>query len=245
MRTAGFVMTMGLMAGVPAVALAQAPPAATTEKTVPVFEEPRHHLVVDTPTLRILDIQIPPGDTTLFHMHNSAMIYVPISSSRTRNQNLGEDWPAPAAAPAAAPAPATPPRPGRITGAANYVEKPTTHRVNNIGTTLFRLIGIANMTPGDATPAAASATKPEMENRWYRVERLVIAPGASASVPAAAGAVVVVMQTPGTAAVDGAVWQPLNGPGDFARIDGTKPYVVHNRGTAEVEVVAVAVKGAK
>lgn len=214
------------------------------EKIVPVFEEPRHHLVVDTPTLRILDIQIPPGDTTLFHMHNSAMIYVPISSSRTRNQNLGEDWPAPGAAPAAAPAAPTPARPGRINGGANYVEKPTTHRVNNIGTTLFRLIGIANMTPGDATPPAASSTKPEMENRWYRVERLVIAAGASAPVPTYAGVVVVVMQTTGSAAVDGAVWQPLNGPGDFARVDGSTPYVVHNRGASEIEVVAVAVKGA-
>jgi hypothetical protein len=250
MRAVGLVMAMGLVAGVPVAAHAQAPPAANTatEKWVPVFEEPRHHLVVDTPTLRILDIQIPPGDTTLFHMHNSAMIYVPISSSRTRSQTLGEDWPAPSAAPAAATpaaAPATPPRPGRITGAANYVEKPTTHRVNNIGSTLFRLIGIANMTAGDAAPPAASATKPEMENRWYRVERLVIAPGTSAPVPSFAGAVVVVMQTPGTAAVDGAVWQPLNGPGDFARIDGSKPYLVHNRGAAEIEVVAVAVKGAK
>lgn len=244
MRAGSFVMVVGIVVGLPVAAGAQAP--APAEKTVPVFEEPRHHLIVDTPTLRILDIQIPPGDTTLFHMHNSAMIYVPISSSRTRSQNLGEDWPAPSAAPAAAPAPAAPPRPGRINGGANYVEKPTTHRVNNIGTTLFRLIGIANMTPGDATsPAAASPAKPEMENRWYRVERLVIAPGTSAPVPTYAGTVVVVMQTPGSAALEGSVWHPLNGPGDLARIDGSKAHVVHNRGTAEIEVVAVAVKGAK
>jgi hypothetical protein len=231
------------MCVVAAVTPAAAQTPAASEKPVPVFAEPRHHLVLDTPSLRILDIQIPPGDTTLFHMHNSAMIYVPISSSRTRNQNLGEDWPAPSAAP---PAPTTPTRPGRINGGANYVEKPQTHRVNNIGTTLFRLIGIANMTPGDATsPAAASPAKPEMENRWYRVERLVIAPGSSAPVPTFAGTTVVVMQTSGTAALDGTVWHPLNGPGDFARIDGTVPYVVHNRGAAEIEVVAVAVKGAK
>ena len=53
------------------------------------------------------------------------------------------------------------------------------------------------------------------------------------------------MQTPGSAALDGAAWHPLNGPGDLARIDGSKAHVVHNRGTAEIEVVAVAVKGAK
>lgn len=243
MRAGSFVMVMGLVVGMPAPARAQAPPA--TEKTVPVFEEPRHHLILDTPALRILDIQIPPGDTTLFHTHDSPMLYVPIASSRTRNQALGGEWSGGGAAPAAAPAEA-PARPGRVNAPANYVEKPSTHRVNNIGTSLFRLIGIANMTPGDAAaPATASTTKPETENRWYRAERLVIPAGGSAPVPTYAGTVVVVMQTPGSAAVDGSVWHPLNGPGDLARIDGSKSHVVHNRGAAEIEVVAVAVKGAK
>jgi hypothetical protein len=132
-----------------------------------------------------------------------------------------------------------------VTSPANYVDKGQTHRVNNVGTSLFRLIGIANMTPGDPAPADASAQKPELENRWYRATRLVIASGASAPVPAHDGLVVVVMQTPGTAAVDGAVWNPLNGPGDFARLDGSKPNVVYNRGAGEIEVVAVALKGAR
>ena len=240
MRAASVLFGMWVVAIVTPAA-AQTP--AASEKPVPVFEEPRHHLVVDTPSLRILDIQIPPGDTTLFHAHNSAMMYVPIASSRTRNQNLGEEWSGGGAAPAA---PAAPARPGRVSAPANYIDKGQTHRVNNIGTSLFRLIGIANMTPGDATsPAAASAAKPEMENRWYRVERLVIAPGSSAPVPTFAGTIVVVMQTNGSAALDGKVWHPLNGPGDFARIDGTTAYVVHNRGASEIELVAVAVKGAK
>ena len=59
------------------------------------------------------------------------------------------------------------------------------------------------------------------------------------------GGVPVVMQSPGTAAIDGPIWSPLNGPGDFARVDGTASNVVYNRGATEIEVVAVAVKGAK
>lgn len=228
-----------VLAAVPA--MAQAP---GQEPVVPVFQEPRHHLVVDTPSLRIVDIQIPPGDTTLYHRHDSPMLYVPIASSRTRNQNLGEEWTGGGAAPAAAaPAPA---RPGRVSAPANYIDKGQTHRVNNVGQSLFRLVGIANMTPGDAAgTAAAGTTTPELENRWYRAERMVIAPGSSAPVPSAAGLVVVVMQTPGTVAIDGTSWSPLNGPGDYARLDGTQKSVVHNRGTADVELVAVAVKGAK
>lgn len=238
-----FVPALAALMVVPAPAFAQAQPA--DEKVVPVFQEPRHHLVVDSPTLRIVDIQIPPGDTTLYHRHDSAMLYVPIASSRTRNQNVGEEWTGGGAAPAAPVNPA-PARPGRVSAPQNYLDKGQTHRVNNIGTSLFRLIGIANMTPGDPANAATGApTKPELENRWYRAERLVIAAGASAPVPPAAGLVVVVMQSPGTAAIDGPTWSPLNGPGDFARIDGTASNVVHNRGASEIEVVAVTVKGAK
>lgn len=240
--TAGFSSIGGLV--VLAVLVSPTSAVAQDPAPVPVFKEPRHHLVVDTPPLRILDIQIPPGDTTLFHSHDSPMLYVPIASSRTRNQVLGGEWSGGGAVPAPTPAVA-PERPSRVGTPADYVGKPTTHRVNNMGTSLFRLIGIANMTPGDPTAPAASASKPEQENRWYRADRLVIAAGTSAPVPSYAGTVVVVMQTPGSAAVEGADWHPLNGPGDFARIDGSTSYVVHNRGTSTIELVAVAVKGAK
>jgi hypothetical protein len=243
-RMVGMWFGLGACFAVAAILASPSGAVAQDPAPVPVFKEPRHHLIVDTPALRILDIQIPPGDTTLFHTHDSPMLYVPIASSRTRNQALGGEWSGGGAAPASTPA-AAPDRPGRVNAPANYVEKPSTHRVNNVGSSLFRLIGIANMTPGDMAAPAASAAKPEQENRWYRADRLVIAAGASAPVPSYAGTVVVVMQTPGSAAVEGAVWHPLNGPGDFARIDGSTSYVVHNRGKAEIEVVAVAVKGAK
>lgn len=230
-------------------AWAQSPAGAETR--VPVHEEPRHHLMLDTPTLRILDIQIPPGDQTLFHTHDTAILYVPIARSQTRGQDWGGTWSgggtpaAPAAGTApAAPAPA-PARPQRVNSVTTYVETPYTHRVNNIGTSLFRLIGIANRTAGDAAPPASGGPAPELENRYYRAERLVVAPGASLPVSTHNGPVVLVMQTPGTAAVDGATWHPLNGPGDFARIDGNTAHRLHNRGASEIEVVAVAVKGAR
>lgn len=207
-----------------------------TDTRVPVHQEPRHHVVYDSPTMRILDIQIPPGDQTLFHTHDTAILYVPIARSQTRSQ----EWSGGGAAPAAAP---LPDRPGRVNSVTTYVEKPYTHRVNNTGTSLFRLVGIANRTTGaDAT--AQPPASPELENRWYRAERLAIRAGASAPVASYAGPIVIVMQTAGTAAVDGASWHPLNGPGDLARIDGAASHTVHNRGASDIELVAIAVKGA-
>lgn len=223
-------------------AMAQTP---STETRVPVQQEPRHHVVFESPSMRILDIQIPPGDQTLFHTHDTAILYVPIARSQTRSQEWGGEWSGGGAAPAAvAPQAPAPERPQRVNSVTTYVEKPYTHRVNNTGATLFRLVGIANRTAGDKAPSTA-ATKPELENTWYRAERLVVGPGKSMPVPTHDGTTVIVMQTPGAAAVDGPTWSPMNGPGDFARVDGAQKYVVHNRGTADIEVVAVAVKGAK
>ena len=87
-------------------------PAQQAERVVPVHQEPRHHLVFDSPGTRILDVQIPPGDTTLFHTHSDPILYVTMSTSRTRSQNIGEDWSAPAAgAPPAPGAPSAPAHP--------------------------------------------------------------------------------------------------------------------------------------
>ena len=49
-------------------------------------------MVYESPSLRVHDIQIPPGDTTLFHTHDTAILYVPIARSTNRSQVLGEEW---------------------------------------------------------------------------------------------------------------------------------------------------------
>lgn len=223
------------------------------EPSVPLYQEPRHHVVYDSASMRIHDIQIPPGDTTLYHTHDTAILYVPIASSRTRSQVLGAEWGGGAAtaapAAAAAPAPVEPPRPGKVNSVVTYVEKPYTHRVNNVGATVFRLVGIANRTAGaaaDTDDVSGLSATPELVNKWYRAHRLVLKAGQATASHRHATPVVVVMQTPGTASAalaDGAGWLPLNGPGSFARHEaGT--HVVRNVGANDVELVEIEVRGA-
>jgi hypothetical protein len=38
---------------------------------VPVHEEPRHHLVFQNKEIRILNVLVPPGDTTQYHIHTT------------------------------------------------------------------------------------------------------------------------------------------------------------------------------
>ena len=129
-----------------------------------------------------------------------------------------------------------------------YVEKPYTHRVNNVGTTVFRLVGIANRTAGaaaDTDDVSGLSATPELVNKWYRAHRLTLKAGQATASHRHATPVVVVMQTPGTASAalaDGAGWLPLNGPGSFARHEaGT--HVVRNVGANDVELVEIEVRG--
>jgi quercetin dioxygenase-like cupin family protein len=203
-------------------------------------------VVYESASMRVHDIQIPPGDTTLFHTHDTAILYVPIARSTNRSQVLGEAWSGGAAAATPPPPPAEGDKPGRVNSVVTYVEKPFTHRVNNVGTSLFRLVGIANRTAGAdgaADDVSGLSAKPELENRWYRAHRVVLEPQTSTASHRHATPVVVVMQTPGTAAAEGASWSPLNGPGDFVW-QPAGSHVVHNRGSSAIEFVEIEIRGA-
>ena len=216
------------------------------EKIVPVHEEPRHRLVFDSPGTRILDINVPPGDTTLFHTHGDPILYVSMSAARTRSQRLGSEWsggeaaqglnpkpPAPAVQPAAD-------RPGRMTSTTSYAKQPLTHRVENVGQTLFRLIGITNASAGDerTTPSIGFEGTPEISNPWFRGYRWTI--DATDSNHKHANPVAIVLVS-GRAMTKGATKTvTLTAPGAFAWYEGDDPHSIRAiEGNAEVVEVEV------
>ncbi|MDC0160730.1 hypothetical protein OAJ07_04695 [Gemmatimonadales bacterium] len=139
--------------------------ASVAQRVVMVHEEPRHRLVHDTPDLRVLDVQIQPGDTTLYHTHDSPITYVTIGTSSTDQMALGGAWNN------IQPSNKPPGRIGAVRAVQSYAEQPFTHRVTNVGQTLFRLIAIPSRRPGSKTATAPSPTLPGVmvsENRWFR-----------------------------------------------------------------------------
>ena len=58
---------------------------------VPVSQEPRHHKVLENNHVRLLDVQIPPGDTTQFHVHATASVFIVLSEAKTGSQVLSEE----------------------------------------------------------------------------------------------------------------------------------------------------------
>jgi hypothetical protein len=61
-----------------------------TSKVIQVRKEPRHHDVLDNGWVRILDVQIPAGDSSLFHKHSTPSIFLVLGNTRTGTQTIVE-----------------------------------------------------------------------------------------------------------------------------------------------------------
>jgi quercetin dioxygenase-like cupin family protein len=152
--------------------LAAMPGMLGAQAVVPAHEEPRHRLAFEGPELRVLDIEIPPGDTTLFHRHDVPIAYVFISPTRTNAQVLGESWGS--ATQNSGPLPEI----GNVIFDEAYTAAPLEHRVTSQGNVPFRLIAVMNRGPGQATSgegSLGSAGPAEVEGRWFRSSHRTLA----------------------------------------------------------------------
>ncbi len=98
---------------------------------IPVREEPRHHVALQNNYIRLLDVWISPGDTTLFHLHEIPSLFVVLSKTLTESQVKGENWVQ-----------------GAFTSPRGYVwyndfkNGPLIHRVCNVDTIPFHVMDI-------------------------------------------------------------------------------------------------------
>jgi quercetin dioxygenase-like cupin family protein len=129
---------------------------------IPVTEEPRHHIAYANSELRILDVNIPPGDTSLDHRHEYDIATVSMSNNAsTRIQSTGQAW-----------GPVRPSRPVGDATVAEYTGKTQSHRIENVGTIAYQLFAIENLrSSGWSTTAAASGggTTLTSETRAFRL----------------------------------------------------------------------------
>ena len=58
------------------------------QDTVAVSKEPLHKNVFENQYVRVLDLHIPPGDTTLFHKHQSPCVSISLHPVRTGAQTI-------------------------------------------------------------------------------------------------------------------------------------------------------------
>ncbi|MFZ9387268.1 MAG: hypothetical protein ACO25B_05250 [Chitinophagaceae bacterium] len=59
---------------------------------VQVRLEPRHKNVFENKYLRLLDVHIAPGDTSIFHIHSTPSFFLRLTNSDVWTQVKGQDW---------------------------------------------------------------------------------------------------------------------------------------------------------
>ena len=93
-----------------------------------VRDEPRHHNVFENEFVRILDVHLGPKDTTLYHLHNTASIFIIFTNTNVGSQLMGKQ----------------PQKGANITGAVSYdsLATPRIHRVWNDDTAWFHVMDI-------------------------------------------------------------------------------------------------------
>lgn len=141
---------------------------------VPIVKAPYHRPVFTNQYLTLLDVYIPPGRNTGYHIHSQDSVSVNISAAQQTNQNYGSDVVNP-------PGPGG--EPGRVTFAPYVKDGMRTHKATNIGTTPFHNISflLVSPTPYKTTPSTRSAPgyTQIMDNERVRGWRVKLDPGQS------------------------------------------------------------------
>lgn len=215
------------------------PATAAAQRVVMVHEEPRHRLIHETTDLRVLDVQIQPGDTTLFHTHDGPITYVTIGTSSTDQMALGGAW--------NGTQPRNPPpgRIGAVRAVQSYADTPLTHRVTNVGSTLFRLIAVATRRPGsDSGVSEPLPGELVNESRWFRHATVFLGAGGASDWQTSANPIVLVLIRDSRVAIErsGGWVTSLEMAGQSTILEAGERYLIRNGGAEAADVVIVEVR---
>ena len=135
------------------------------QDTVAVSKEPLHKNVFENQYVRVLDLHIAPGDTTLFHKHVLPCVSISLHPVRTGAQTIVDDR-----------GPKVSSLDRRITFEGFY-QSPRVHRVWNRDTSLFHWMDVEVLTKGDSNikaPISVNGLTQVFEAPPVRAYRLVL-----------------------------------------------------------------------
>lgn len=215
---------------------AAAQPTNVQQPVVPVYEEPMHRLVLERAPVRVLDVQVPAGATSLYHLHTDPIFYVAIDISEIDAQILGEEWKRTKVSAWS---------PGGVAYDLGHADQPLIHRIRNVGDEPFRLIAVTNARP--PAPLAGSevdAALPgdlETEIEWFRQSRVRLASATIGVRIQSPFPIVIVQVSPGRAELSDGEGQPqiLAAAGDFAFAEPGRVTELRNPGPDPVTLVVI------
>ncbi|HXB91520.1 MAG TPA: hypothetical protein VNU72_04490 [Puia sp.] len=189
---------------------------------IQVSQEPRHHNVYENNRVRILDVHIPPGDTSLMHKHSTPSVFMILSQTKTGSEVLVE--------------PAKTNFSDGNIWFESFSEKPRIHRVWNSDTTEFHVVDmeLLNKDPQPIDPPLGGNTFTLLfDETPVRGYRLLLPAGGKIRVPGRKAAIVVVglSNTKGEVSVNK---NPFTKKGDFVFVGpGGQVDLVNNGNGAE------------
>src|SRR5687768_14116923 len=107
------------------------------QDAIAVSKEPLHKNVFENKYVRVLDLRIAPGDTTMLHKHETPCVSISLHPVRTGSQTIIDDK-----------SPRVPSLDRRITFDGFY-QSPRIHRVWNRDTSTFHWMDVEILTKGD------------------------------------------------------------------------------------------------
>lgn len=141
-------------------------PGTSATNYVEVYDEPEHRSCLVNDYVHVYRVQLPPGQTTLWHRHCEDTVYFSLGSARA-----GEQFPAAESVVTDIPCGAAVSRPHRT--------EPLIHKVTNQGTAPFHLIGAeAHKRPAESS-SLVSPSEHELllETERFRVYRIACEQG--------------------------------------------------------------------
>ena len=213
-------------------------PCAHAQDAVPANQEPRHRVKLENEYVRIIDVEVPAGDATLFHTHSLDYPYVMVTDALLKNEVPGK--------------PASDLRITRgLIGYYRASQGAYTHRFVNAGAGTFRAIGIELLKPA---PSSAQVVTPLAGNTGYATvldnERVrgylvTLQPGQSVGPVTLAGPGIRVVLTGGKVeqkGEDGKAATLELTPAQFAWRSNTSALSLTNVGSSNVEIVEFELK---
>jgi len=210
--------------------------AADSERVVPANEEPRHVVKLENEWVRIIDVEIPEGEQTLYHTHSLDYPYVLVTSVTLYNQIYGQEA-----------------KDVQMNaGFVGYYDAATkgayTHRFINRGPGTFRAIGIELLKPASQSTASSlppvAGAEVVLDNQRVGAYRIKLAPGASIGPLTIPGPSIRVALTDGKLQheIEDTLTQTRLTPAQFVFQPQTTSAKLTNVGDKELELVEFVLK---
>lgn len=202
---------------------------------VPVSQEPHHRVVFENASLRVLDVNIPSGITTLDHRHDHDLLIVSVGAADTRTRAPGADW--------------GPVRPRRVLGETSvteYVGQPGVHAIRNVGVDPYRLIAVENARAGgwsSLPPVVPAGAEVIVEGRAFRATRVRVKVGETGNARApAVPSVVILVSGEAVLSRAGGHAVALSPTARWTVLGAGESFTVTSKGPGEAQLVAVEVR---